>query len=75
MADQPRLVTLDFDDESRDALTLRVLEAVGEGEGRKAEACRAAHKAFEASLANGEGRSKARSEARATLHKMMLGGG
>ena len=65
-----KLLTLDNDDASRDALHLAALQAAGNGEGPLASACKKAHETYEAAIAAGKTLEEARGEAKVALVRL-----
>ena len=65
-----KLLTLDNDEASRDALHLAVLEKAGEGQGPFAAACKAAHETYKAAIEAGRSHGEAKSEAKAALDRL-----
>ena len=62
-----RLLTLDQDETSRDALALAVLEGAAEGTGPRAAACKAAFEGYQEAITAGKSAVKARDIAKAVL--------
>ena len=65
-----KLLTLDNDDASRDAVHLAALEAAGEGDGPFADACKGAHETYKCAIKAGRTHGEAKSEARAALARL-----
>ena len=65
-----KLLTLDNDDASRDAVHLAALEKAGEGDGPFADACKGAYETYKTALEAGRTHVQAKGEARAALARL-----
>ena len=65
-----RILTMDEDAQSRDALSLAVLEAAGRGDGRLAEAARKAHARYLEKAASGVAHTEAMQSALSVFHAL-----
>lgn len=71
--DSKRIVTLDNDPEARTALAMTALEVASQGNGKSADAARAALAAFKRERADGANETDAASAARGVLRASLKG--